>query len=45
MTANNMIETTHPRTDKSQAGNSVFIKLWLDVKPSDINLYFAFVVN
>ena len=27
------------------AANSVFIKLWLDVKHSTINHYFAFVVN
>ena len=29
----------------SPAPNSVFIKLWLDVKHSTINHYFAFVVN
>jgi hypothetical protein len=27
------------------AANSVFIKLWLDVKHSTINHYFALVVN
>ena len=27
------------------AGNSVFIKLWQDVKHSALNRYFAFVVN
>jgi hypothetical protein len=27
------------------AANSVFIKLWLDVKHLIINCYFAFVVN
>ncbi len=27
------------------AYNSVFIKLWLDVKHSALNHYFAFVVN
>jgi hypothetical protein len=29
----------------STAANSVFIKLWLEVKHSAFNLYFAFVVN
>jgi predicted acetyltransferase len=32
--------------DKGRAAcNSVFIKLWLDVKHSTLNHYFAFVVN
>jgi hypothetical protein len=32
-------------SESKTAGNSVFIKLWLDVKHSAINRYFAFVVN
>ena len=34
-----MVET------EARTANSVFIKLWLDVKHSTINRYFAFVVN
>jgi hypothetical protein len=30
---------------KTAAANSVFIKLWLDVKHWTLNHYFAFVVN
>lgn len=30
---------------EAHAGNSVFIKLWRDVKHSTLNHYFAFVVN
>ena len=31
--------------EEARTANSVFIKLWLDVRYSTINHYFAFVVN
>ena len=51
-----MVQTQHNGLEKTStthdnpiliatAANSVFIKLWLDVKLSTINHYFAFVVN